>query len=176
MGFLGDLRGRNSKSPPNPLGLAERGYSFHRCGRSPSLDEGGMGMGKSRVCGISTGARCAPLQRGRNRNDEMHLQRWVLSLQRLDAFATDGCIAVPCRARIARPLVPDVITTTLREGARRVIGATAKPLYPIDVKAAGFDRRIPQDFPLRGRGTAAAVEGVRPRGCIRGFERVREGS
>ena len=23
MGFLGDLRGRNSKSPPNPLGLAE---------------------------------------------------------------------------------------------------------------------------------------------------------
>ena len=30
MGFLGDLRGRNSKSPPNPLGLAERGYSFHR--------------------------------------------------------------------------------------------------------------------------------------------------
>ena len=60
MGFLGDLRGRNSKSPPNPLGLAERGYSFHRCGRSHSLEEGGMGMGKSRVCGISTGARCAP--------------------------------------------------------------------------------------------------------------------
>ena len=24
MGFLGDLRGKNSKSPPNPLGLAER--------------------------------------------------------------------------------------------------------------------------------------------------------
>ena len=39
----------------------------------------------------------------------------------------------------------------LREGARRVIGATAKPLYPIDGKAAGFDRRIPQDLPLRGR-------------------------
>ena len=30
MGFLGDLRGRNSKSPPNPLGLAERVHSFHR--------------------------------------------------------------------------------------------------------------------------------------------------
>ena len=27
-----------------------------------------------------------------------------------------------------------VITTTFREGARRVIGATAKPLYPIDGK------------------------------------------
>ena len=42
----------------------------------------------------------------------------------------------------------------LREDARRVIGATAKPLYPIDGKAAGLDRRIPQDLPLRGRGTA----------------------
>ena len=29
MGFLGDLRGRNSKSPPNPLGLAERGLAAH---------------------------------------------------------------------------------------------------------------------------------------------------
>ena len=31
----------------------------------------------------------------------------------------------------------------LREGARRVIGATAKPLYPIDGKAIGLDRRSP---------------------------------
>ena len=29
----------------------------------------------------------------------------------------------------------------LREGARRVIGATAKPLYAIDGKTGGFDRR-----------------------------------
>jgi len=42
-----------------------------------------------------------------------------------------------------KEFVPDVITTTLREDARRVIGATAKPLYPIDVKAAGLDRRNP---------------------------------
>ena len=46
-------------------------------------------------------------------------------------------------ARIARPFIPDVITT-LREGARRVIGATAKPLYPIDGKAGGLDRRNPR--------------------------------
>ena len=59
----------------------------------------------------------------------------------------------------------------LRKGARRDIGATAKPLYPIDGKAAGFDRRIPQDLPLRGRGTARGggrsprtVEGVRSGG------------
>ena len=66
----------------------------------------------------------------------------------------------PVGARIARPFIPDVILT-LRAGARRVIGATAKPLYAIDGKAVGLDRRIPQDLPPRGRGTAAAVEGVR---------------
>ena len=126
-------------------------------GRSPSLDEGGMGMGKSRVCGISPGARCAPLQRGRNRNDEMRLQRWAASLQRLDAFATDGCIAVPRRGAhcapvsyIAAPVT--VITTMFREDARRVIGATAKPLYPIDGKAAGFDRRNPKTSLFEGGG------------------------
>ena len=53
----------------------------------------------------------------------------------------------PVGARIARPFVPDVITTTLREDARRVIGATAKPLYPIDGKAAGIDRRNPLNPP-----------------------------
>ena len=57
----------------------------------------------------------------------------------------------------------------LRESARRVIGATAKPLYPIDGKGEGLDRRTPpHDLPLRGRGTVRrrwkefpAVEGIR---------------
>ena len=48
----------------------------------------------------------------------------------------------PVGARIARPFIPDVIIT-LRADARRVIGATAKPLYPIDGKAGGLDRRNP---------------------------------
>ena len=116
-----------------------------------------MGIGKSKVGRMSAGARCAPLQRGRNRNDEMHLQRWAASLQRLDAFATDGCIAVPCRGAhcapvsyIAAPVT--VITTMFREDARRVIGATAKPLYPIDGKAAGFDRRNPKTSLFEGGG------------------------
>ena len=171
------MKGTPPRENPSRRGF----YAFHRLrtpstacerlppptGRSPSLDEGGMGIGKSKVGRMSAGARCAPLQRGRNRNDEMHLQRWAASLQRLDAFATDGCIAVPCRGAhfaplsyIAAPVT--VITTMFREGARRGLGATAKPLYPIDGKAAGLDRRNPQDLPLRGRGTAAAVEGVRP--------------
>ena len=116
-----------------------------------------MGIGKSKVGRMSAGARCAPLQRGRNRNDEMRLQRWAASLQRLDAFATDGCIAVPRRGAhcapvsyIAAPVT--VITTMFREDARRVIGATAKPLYPIDGKAAGFDRRNPKTSLFEGGG------------------------
>ena len=48
-------------------------------------------------------------------------------------------------------------------GARRVIGATAKPLYPIDGKAAGFDRRNPKTSLFEGGGPPAAVEGVRGR-------------
>ena len=65
----------------------------------------------------------------------------------------------PVGARIARPFIPDVIIT-LREDARRVIGATAKPLYPLDGKAAGFDRRTPQTSLLEGGGPPQAVEGV----------------
>ena len=49
MGFLGDLRGRNSKSPPNPLGLAERVYSFHRPrGGSPPSKREVWGLRRSR--------------------------------------------------------------------------------------------------------------------------------
>ena len=55
----------------------------------------------------------------------------------------------------------------LREGARRVIGATAKPLYAIDGKAGGLDRRIPKTSLLEGGGPSAdggrsyqTVEGV----------------
>ena len=60
----------------------------------------------------------------------------------------------PVGARIARPFVPDVITAIFREGARRVIGATAKPLYPIDGKAEGLDRR-PQTSLIEGGGPSA---------------------
>ena len=73
----------------------------------------------------------------------------------------------PVGARIARPFIPDVIIT-LRAGARRVIGATAKPLYPIDGKAVGLDRRSPKTSLFEGGGSSAdggrssqAVEGVR---------------
>ena len=40
--------------------------------------------------------------------------------------------------------------TRFREGARRVIGATAKPLYAIDGKAGGLDRRNPKTSLFEG--------------------------
>ena len=43
----------------------------------------------------------------------------------------------------------------LREGVRRVLGATAKPLYSIDGKAGGLDRRSPQTSLLEGGGPPA---------------------
>ena len=39
-----------------------------------------------------------------NCNCEMRLQRWVASLQRLDAFATVGCTAVLCRSAHCAPV------------------------------------------------------------------------
>ena len=60
----------------------------------------------------------------------------------------------PVGARIARPFIPDVIIT-LRAGARRVIGATAKPLYAIDGKAEGLDRRSPKTSLFEGGGPPA---------------------
>ena len=98
--------------------------------RSPSLEEGGLWIGKARVSGMSAGARCAnsfhrcggppPSRRevfgggkskvGRmsagNCNCEMCLQRWVASLQRSDAFATDGCTAVLRRGAHRAPVRP----------------------------------------------------------------------
>ena len=59
--------------------------------RSPSLEEGGLWDGKSSVGRTSAGARCAPLQR-------------CGKLQRLDAFATLGCILATVRCICNRRL------------------------------------------------------------------------
>ena len=48
----------------------------------------------------------------------------------------------------------------LRAGARRVIGATAKPIYAIDGKAGGLDRRNPRPPSSREGDRPQAVEGV----------------
>ena len=89
---------------------------FTACGRSPSLEEGGLWVGKSRVCRTSAGARCAPLQRGGNRNSETHLQCWIASLQPLDAFATVGCNAVPRRGAHCAPVRPRCYNSNFSRG------------------------------------------------------------
>ena len=116
--------------------------------RSPSLEEGGLWGREAEVGRMSAGAQCAPLQRCGNCNCEMRLQRWVASLQPSVAPPS------PVGARIARSFISDVITT-FREDARRVIGATAKPLYSIDGKAVSLDRRNPQTSLIEGGGPPA---------------------
>ena len=138
-------------------------------------------MGKSKVGRMSAGARrvigatAKPLYPidGKAAGLDRRIPQDLPLRGRGTAAAVEG--VCPPYGRALRARSSPGLDNRLREDARRVIGATAKPLYPIDVKAAGLDRRIPQDLPLRGRGTAAAVEGVRPRGCIRGFERTPEG-
>ncbi len=119
------------------------------CGRSPSLEEGGLGGGESGVGRMSAEiatVRCVCNAGLHHCNGWKHLQPSVASPNHVGA-------------RIARPFIPDVITT-LREGARRVIGATAKPLYPIDGKAGGHDRRNHRPPSLREGDRPQAVEGV----------------
>ena len=146
------------------------------CGRSPSLDEGGLGIGKARVSGTSAGARCAnsfhrcggppPSRRevfGVENRRSVECRREIATVRCVCNAGLHHCNGqmylqpsvappTPVGARIARPFVPDVITAIFREGARRVIGATAKPLYAIDGKAEGLDRRSPQTSLLEGGG------------------------
>ena len=146
--------------------------------RPPSSREGGLGIGKSKVGRMSAGARCAnsfhrcggPPPSKREVFGEGNCNGWLHHCNGWMHLQPSVAPSYTVGARIARPFVPDVITTTLREGARRVIGATAKPLYPIDGKAAGFDRRNPKTSLFEGGGPPAgggrsprAVEGVRGR-------------
>ena len=133
-------------------------------GPPPSKREG-LGEGNRTLAECRRARDARPYNVAGNCNCEMRLQRWVASLQRLDAFATVGCTAVLCRGAhcapvsyIAAPVT--VITTMLRAGVRRVIGATAKPLYPIDGKAVGLDRRSPRPPSSREGNRPQAVEGV----------------
>ena len=221
--------------------------SFHRCGGPPPSKREVFGM-ENRASAECRRARDArPYNVAGNCNCEMCLQRWVASLQRLDAFATDGFIVISRRGAHRAPVYPRCynnpsrgrakghrgdrkapisnrrqgrkaltgevprppssregdrpagggrserrsarprglggdfeflplksprnpitpIETSrvatlhpglykrLREDARRVIGATAKPLYAIDGKAEGLDRRSPKTSLFEGGGPPA---------------------
>ena len=129
--MMGDLMGFELLPPP--------------AGGPPPSRREVFGEGKRKLAEYRRARDARPYNVAENCNCEMCLQRRVASLQPSVAPPS------PVGARIARPFISDVITT-FRDGARRVIGATAKPLYPIDGKAGGLDRR-PPDLPPRGRGT-----------------------
>ena len=116
--------------------LPRRGRSWG--GEIESLQNvGGRAMRAPTTLRKAATVRCVCNARLHHCNGWMHLQQSVAP-------------PFPVGARIARPFIPDVLTTTLREGARRVIGATAKPLYAIDGKAEGLDRRSPQTSLFEG--------------------------
>ena len=65
---------------------------------------------------------------GGNCNCEMRLQRWVASLQRLDAFATVGCTAVLCRGAHCAPVYPRCYNNPSRGRAKGLRGDRKAPI------------------------------------------------
>ena len=86
--------------------------------RSPSLKEGGLWGGKSKVGRMSAG----------NCNCEMCLQRLVASLQRSDVFATVGCTAVPRRGAHCAPVYPRCYNNPSRGRAKGHRGDRKAPI------------------------------------------------
>ena len=128
MGFLGDLRGRNSKSPPNPLGLAERVNSFHRCGGPPPSRREVWREGNRELAEYRRARDARPYNVAENCNCEMRLQRWVASLQRSDVFATVGCTDVPRRGAHCAPVYPRCYNTPSRGRAKGDRGDRKAPI------------------------------------------------
>ena len=117
-------------------------------GRSPSLEEGGLGIGKARVSGTSAGARCAnsfhrcggppPSRRevfGVENRRSVECRREIATVRCVCNAGLHHCNGQmylqpsvappsPVGARIARPFVPDVIIT-LRAPSRRVVVITS---------------------------------------------------
>ena len=129
--------------------------SFHRLRRSPSLEEGGLWGGKieswrnvgGRAMRAPTTWRKTATVRCIYNAGLHHCNGWMHLQPSVTPQYTVG-------ARIARPFVFRWYAI-FQEGARRVLGATAKPLYAIDGKAGGLDRRNPQTSLLEGGGPPA---------------------
>ena len=99
------FKGEKSKSPPNPLGLAERRSLLPPpAGGPPPSKREVWGEGNRAFVECRRARDARPYNVAVNCNCEMRLQRWVASLQRLDAFTTVGCTAVLCRGAHCAPV------------------------------------------------------------------------
>ena len=107
-----------------------RGTPSTACGRSPSLEEGGLWGG-------GTGDDCIACGRGTRSARPRGLGG---DFEFLPLESPRNPITPIETSRVAT-LHPGLYKG-LREGERRVIGATAKPLYAIGGKTGGFDRRV----------------------------------
>ena len=121
--------------------------SFHRCellpppagGPPPSRREVfGEGNWTLEECRRARDAR--PYNVAGNCNCEMRLQRWVASMQRLDAFATVGCTAVLCRGAHCAPVSYIAAPVNLNGYNNNVSSGRAKGLRG-DRKAPISNRR-----------------------------------
>ena len=127
--------------------------SFHRCGGPPPSKREVWGEGNRELAECRRARDARPYNVAENCNCEMRLQRWVASLQRLDAFATVGCTAVLCRGAHCAPVYLRCYNNPSRGRAK---GHRGDRKAPISNRRQG--RRPwpakPQDLPHRGRGTA----------------------
>ena len=134
---------KHMKKKPNSqeeCGVGERG-GIIVCGRwTRSARPRGLG-------GLEPCARCAGKSMAEIGNRKERLRDYARFPDDFEFTALKG------RSRVST-LHPELYKN-LREGARRVIGATAKPLYPIDGKAGGLDRRSPQTSLIEGGGPPA---------------------
>ena len=114
--------------------------SFHRCGGPPPSKREVWGRGNREFAECRRARDARPYNVAGNCNCEMGLQRWVASMQRLDAFATVGCTAVLCRGAHCAPVSYIAAPVNLNGYNNNVSSGRAKGLRG-DRKAPICNRR-----------------------------------
>ena len=102
--------------------------SFHRCGGPPPSRREVWGRGNREFAECRRARDARPYNVAENCNCEMCLQRWVASLQRLDAFATVGCTAVLRRGAHCAPVYLRCYNNLSRGRAKGLRGDRKAPI------------------------------------------------
>ena len=131
---------------------------------------------------LREGAECRrardarPYNVAENCNCEMRLQRWVASLQRLDAFTTVGCTAVHRRGAHCAPVYLRCYNILLSERAKGHRGDRKAPYIQSTARPEALTGESPRPPSSRegdrrsGGRSKQTVEGVHPftfPGCLR---------
>ena len=136
----GGLRGRKIESLQNVGGRAMRELLPPPAGGPPPSKREVWGRENREFAECRRARDARPYNVAGNCNCEMRLQRWVASLQRLDAFATVGCTAVLCRGAHCAPVSYIAAPVNLNGYNNNVSSGRAKGLRG-DRKAPICNRR-----------------------------------